>query len=102
MRQSHAAQHVRRLGELDVVVADNLNAIAPRVEEVEKRPGQRLDTCVSQRFSDGFLVIDHQSKMPALVSRLRTTPLKREELVAQIDEGRCAARNFGNSSDKTS
>ena len=24
--------------------------------------------------------------MPALVSRLRTTPLKREELVAQIDE----------------
>ena len=29
--------------------------------------------------------------MPALVSRLRTTPLKREELVAQIDEGRCAA-----------
>ena len=50
---------IRRLGELDVVVADNLNAIAPRVEEVEKRPGQRLYTRVSERFSYGFLVIDH-------------------------------------------
>jgi len=44
MRQSHAAQDVRRLGELDIVVADNLYAIAPRVEKVEKRAGQWLDT----------------------------------------------------------
>jgi hypothetical protein len=34
MRQSHAAQHVRRLGELKVVVADNLYAVAPWVEKV--------------------------------------------------------------------
>jgi hypothetical protein len=27
MRQPNAAQHVRRLGELDVVVADNLDAV---------------------------------------------------------------------------
>ena len=36
MRQAHAAQYVRRLGELDVVVADDLDAVAPRIEEVEK------------------------------------------------------------------
>src|SRR4030095_10953985 len=87
MRQPHAAQHIQRFGELDVVVADNLYAIAPRVEEVEKRAGQWLDTRVGQRFADCILVIDHQSKMAALVSRLGTTLLKREELVAQIDEG---------------
>ena len=44
MRQSHATQHVRCLGELDIFVADNFNAIAPRVEKVEKRAGQRWIT----------------------------------------------------------
>jgi hypothetical protein len=57
MRQSHAAQHVRRLGEFDVVVADNLNAIAPRVEKVEKRAGQRLNPRFDKRFADCILVV---------------------------------------------
>ena len=63
MAQSHAAQHVWRLGELDVLVADNLDAVAPRVEEVEKRAGQGFDPRVGQRFPDCFLVIDDKSKM---------------------------------------
>ena len=91
MRQSHAAQHVRGLGELDVRVADNLYAIAPRVEKVEKRAGQRLDPRVGQRFADGLLVVDHKTKMAPLVSGLSTAFLQCEELVAQIDEGRSAA-----------
>ena len=62
MRQSHAAQHVRRLGELDIVVADDLDAIAPRVEKVEKRAGQGLDPRIGQRLADGILVVDHKSK----------------------------------------
>jgi hypothetical protein len=43
MRQPHAAQHVRCLGELDVVVADDLYTVAPRIEEIEKLTGQRVD-----------------------------------------------------------
>ena len=88
MCQPHAAQHVRHLGELDVVVPDNLYPIAPRVEKVEKRAGQRLDPRVGQRFTDGILVVDHKSKMTTLVSRLSTALLQGEKLVPQIDEGR--------------
>src|SRR6478672_5224365 len=91
MRQSHAAQHVRRLGELDIVVADNLYAIAPGVEKVEKRAGQRLDPRIGQRLADGILVVDHKPKMTSLVSRLSSAFLQCEELVAQIDKGRSAA-----------
>ena len=91
MRQSHAAQHVRRLGELDVVVADNLYAVAPRIEKVEKRTGQRLDTRLGERFADCILVVDHKSKVTAVVSTLGTALLQCEELVAQIDEGRSGA-----------
>ena len=37
-REAHAAQHVRRLGELDVRILDDLDAVAPGVEEIEERP----------------------------------------------------------------
>src|SRR5437868_9503206 len=91
MHQAHAAQHVRRLGELDVVVADDLDAVAPRVEKVEKPPGQRLNPCIGQRRANRFLVVDHKSEMPAVVSGLGAAFLQREELVAEIDEGRAVA-----------
>ena len=39
--EAHAAQHGRRLGELDVAVVDDLDPVAPRVAEVE--PAARLD-----------------------------------------------------------
>ncbi len=91
MRQSHAAQHVRRLGELDVVVADNLYAVAPRIEKIEKRAGQRLDTRVRQRFADCILVVDHKPEMATLISWLSPAFLQCEELVAQIDESRVVA-----------
>jgi hypothetical protein len=39
MRQPHAAQDVRRLSELDIVIADDLYAVAPGVEEIEKLAG---------------------------------------------------------------
>ena len=61
------------------------------VEKVEKRAGQRLDPSVGQCFADCILVIDHESKMAALVGRLSTALLQGEELVAQIDEGRSGA-----------
>src|SRR2546428_10372065 len=91
MRQSHAAQHMGRLGELDIVVADNLYAVAPRVEKVEKLTGQQFEPRVGHCFADCILVVDHKSKMAAVVRGLSTAFLQCEELVAQIDEGRGVA-----------
>src|SRR4051812_37858170 len=91
MHQPHAAQHVWCLGELDVVVADDLYPVAPRVEKVEKPARQRLDTRLGQRLADCFLVVDHESEMATVIGRLRSAFLQREELVAEIDEGRSAA-----------
>jgi hypothetical protein len=61
------------------------------VEKVEKWAGQRLDPSVGQCLADCILVVDHKSKMAALVSGLSTALLQCEELVAQIDEGRSGA-----------
>jgi hypothetical protein len=91
MRQPHAAQDVRRLGELDIVVGDDLDAITPWIEEIEKRTWQRLDAGVGQCFAHGVLVIDHKSKMAAVVGVLLTALLQRQELVAEIDERRSVA-----------
>src|ERR1700681_615848 len=91
MRQTHATQHIWCFGELNVGVADDLDSIAPRVQEIEKRAGQDLDASVGQRLADGLLVIDDQSKMTASVGGLRTALLERNELVTQIDERCCIA-----------
>jgi hypothetical protein len=34
--EAHAAQDILRLGELDIVIADDLDAVAPRIAEIEK------------------------------------------------------------------
>src|SRR5262249_14836064 len=88
MQQPHPAQHIRRLGELYIIVADDLYTVAPRIEEIEELTGQRVHTRVRQRVADGVLVINHESKMTAVVRGLSTALLEREELIAQIDEGR--------------
>src|SRR5262249_4806060 len=88
MREPHSAQHVRRFGELDIVVADDLDSIAPRIEEIEKWTGQRLDAGRRQRAAHRVLVVDHESEMTAAVGRLGAALLQREKLVAQIDERR--------------
>jgi len=36
VRQAHTTQNIRRLGELDIVVADDLDSIAPRVPKVKE------------------------------------------------------------------
>jgi hypothetical protein len=56
-----------------------------------ERAGQRFDTGSGQRLADRLLVIDHETEMAAVVCRLFTTLLQREELIAEIDEGRCLA-----------
>ncbi len=78
---------MRRFGELDVRIADHLETIAPRVEEIHEgaidqlRPGRR-----GQRLYRRA-VVDDDAEMPAriLVRRLRLH--QGDELVAHVDEG---------------
>src|SRR5262249_6146673 len=62
--------------------------IAPGVEEIEEAAGQRLDAGCRERAANRVLVVDHEAEMAAVVGRLLTALLQRQELVAQIDEGR--------------
>src|SRR5450631_1690122 len=86
MRESHAAQHIGRFCELDILVPDNLYAVAPRVPKIEKRSRQGLDAGIDQCFASGLFVIDDKPKMTSIVGGLCTALLQRNELVAQIDE----------------
>src|SRR5215468_2189636 len=88
MGEPHAAQHVRRLGELNVVVADDLEAVAPGIAEIEEPARQRLDARRRQRAADRVLVIDHETEMTAIIGGLGAALLQRDELIAQIDERR--------------
>ena len=36
VHQAHATQHIGRLGELDIIVADDLNSITPRVPKIKE------------------------------------------------------------------
>src|SRR5712675_354582 len=69
-RQLHAAQDVGRLGELDVVVAHDLDAIAPGIEKIQEPPGQQLDAGGLQGAPRRLLVVDHQAEMAAIIGRL--------------------------------
>src|SRR5207245_2688154 len=71
--------------------ADDLDAVAPRVPEIEKPTRQRLHARLGQRLADRLLVIDHEAEMTAVVGGLGTALLERDELVAEIDEGRILA-----------
>ena len=85
--QAHAAQNMRRLGELDVVVADDLNTVAPRVEKIQEAPGQDLHAGGGQSCAHGLLVIDHEPEMAAVVAGLLAALLKGKKLIAEIDKG---------------
>src|SRR6266508_2377439 len=63
MREPHSAQHVRRFGELDIVIADDLDSVAPGVEEIEKGNGQRLDARGRERAAHGVCVVDLERDM---------------------------------------
>src|SRR5690606_32817523 len=87
VRQPPATKHVRRLGELNVVIADDLDAVPPWVEEIQKAPRQRLNASFLQGRAYRLLVIDHQCKVPAVAGRLPAALLKGEAAVTEIDEG---------------
>src|SRR5947209_3425853 len=87
MRQRHPAQNVGRLGELDILIADDLDAVAPGIAKVEKGPIQQGDTSCLEGFAGRLLVVDDKSKMAAVVRGLLAPLLQRDELIPQIDKG---------------
>ena len=91
MREAHAAQHVCRLGELDVVVADDLDAVAPGIAEIQERPRKRIHACIEQLSADGFLIVDNKAEVTSVVGALAAAFLERDELIAEIDESRALA-----------
>jgi hypothetical protein len=88
--QAHAAQHVRSLRELDVGVADDFDAVAPRIAEVQERAGHILDTGFGQRLANGLLVVDDEAEVRPS-SPAAGALLQRDELIAEIDEGSSVA-----------
>ena len=70
MFEAHSTDHGRGLGELDVAIVDDLNLVAPRVEEVEPRARQDLDRVRLEDCSGRGLVIDDETEVSSLVRRL--------------------------------
>jgi len=82
VRKAHATQDVGGLRELDVLIADDLDAIAPRGAKIQEGAIKRSDTSRFQRIAGCLLVIDNQAEMSTIVRGLRTALLKRNKLIA--------------------
>src|SRR5262249_41078078 len=89
--QPHTAQHMRSLSELDVVIANDLDAAAPRIEEIEEGSRQCLDPGLRERCADRLLVVDHKAEVATIVTGLSAPLLQREELISQVNESRGVA-----------
>ncbi len=61
----HATKYMRRFGELDVGILDDLDAVAPRVEEIEKRPRQQPGAGRFCESPHARPVVDDQTDMTA-------------------------------------
>ena len=81
-----------RLRELDLVVLDDLDAVAVGVEEVETPAREDLGAGRGERAPRRLLVVDDEPEVPGAVRRLRAALHQRQELVADVDERRtCGA-----------
>ena len=88
---AHCLEHPWRLDELDVSVVDNLNVVAPGIQEVEGAASLDVNVGVPKRRADPLLVIDDEAEVPASVVGLRSASRKRDELIPHVNEGhRCA------------
>src|SRR5215470_4241245 len=75
------------LRELDVVVADDLDAVAPRIAEVKKGAVERNDAGRLESATGRLFIVDYQAEVAAIVRRLLAPLLEGNKLVTQIDEG---------------
>src|SRR6185369_11962759 len=73
-------------GELDVVIADDLDPVSPGVVEIEEWARLGLDARVRKRLANRLLVVNDKAEVASVVARLLPPRLQCQELVAQIDE----------------
>src|ERR1700722_9273466 len=87
MIKTHSMQNVRRLGELNCRVINNLDAVPPWVEEVQERPCDLFDSRRLKSTPSGLLIVYDETEMPSIIGRLLAAALQGDELVAEINEG---------------
>src|SRR3954469_20527839 len=85
-RQAHRREDVSWLGELHLVVLDDLDAVARRIAEVEPTTRQDVDARGLERGARGLLVLDDEPEVRFLLARAALE--QREELVADLQERR--------------
>jgi hypothetical protein len=57
------ALHARRALELDVLVGDDLEVVAPRIEEVEPAGRQHLEALAEHGRAHGFQIVHHEAEV---------------------------------------
>src|SRR5262245_61033520 len=83
----HATEDLRRLGELDLVVLNDLHTVAVGIEEVEPPARENLRSRRRQRLPHRLLVVDDEPKVAVRVRRSGAAAHERQELIAEVDEG---------------
>ena len=83
--EPHPAQHLGRLRELDLAVLDDLDRVAPRVDEAQV--AVRLDPRLEQRRPHRVGVVDHEPEVALPVRPGAMALREREELIAHVEEG---------------
>ncbi len=89
MAQTHAAQDVGALGELDGGIFDNLQMIAPGVEKVEPVGEGAFEDFAAEpldRFADRLTIIDHHAEVALGIGLLAAAGTQGDELVAEVDK----------------
>src|SRR5260370_1089402 len=88
-RQAHAAHYTGRLGELDVRVLDDLEPVAPRIEEIEERAFDKTRAGGFRQLDHAAAVVDDKAEMPLLdaVDRMVGHQGHVDELISHVDEG---------------
>src|ERR671925_2114814 len=83
---AHTFEHVRRLSELNVVIGNDFDPIAPRVAEIQALV-DALNAEFFERPSNRLPVIDDKTEMALVIRTLRLAETQLDELIAEIDEG---------------
>src|SRR4051794_16872582 len=87
MRKAHAAQDLGRLGELQVAIFDDLDAVSPGIEKVHEISLQHRRPGRLRKLAHAAAVIDDEPEMALFVALLPLSLHQRDKLIAHIDEG---------------
>jgi len=86
VHQAHSTQHIGRLGELDVVVTDDLHSITPGVPKIKEGTVKWSNTSCLECLAGRLLVVDDETEVTTIVCGLLAAFLQGNELIAQVDE----------------